>query len=247
MARLEHHAAFAFVFYYIIYISFIDFIIPGWIVLLTFFFGIFPDLDTIYWKLKGKKINMQFQHHLYYWTHWPLIFTPLILIFFISLVFNFYPLFFLIPVISLYCGHFIPDSIATGDGIMWFKIPWRRDRFARYLNLFSSKTDGYHGNYWNARFIKTIFSKIADLAVIFTIIILIFFYLYSKILDFFYIISLIFLVVSFLFNKRKIAQVFYNEPPQGRYADYRKNLNYINGLSQKNKIKHYNKYSNILN
>ena len=246
MARIEHHAAFAFLSYYLIYYFWQNSIVPGWIVLLTIIFGVLPDLDIIYWKLKGGKIDTQFQHHLYYWTHWPISYFPILIIFLISLIFDFYPEYFLIPVISLYIGHFIPDSISTGDGIMWLKLPWKKKRFARYINLFSSKTDGYHGTFWEARVKKTLFLKFANIAVISAIIIIFILLIESSFLNFFYLISLCFLLFSFLYSFRKIPKHFLKEPPEGRYSDYRVNMDYINGLSEKNKKKHYIKYSNLL-
>ena len=45
---------------------------------------------------------------------------------------------------------------------------------------------------------------------------------------------------------KKIPEEYQKEPPKGRYADYRKNSKYINGLSAINKKKHliYNKQKN---
>ncbi|MHA1294597.1 MAG: metal-dependent hydrolase, partial [Promethearchaeota archaeon] len=181
MARPEHHAAYAFLSYYLLYSIFIGQIIPGWAVFLVIFFGIFPDFDGLYWIIKKKgEINTEFQHHLYYWTHWPLSYIPCIIIFFLSLTFNFYPIYFLIPVVGIYCGHLIPDSISTGDGVMWGKIPWKKKRYARYINLFSNKTDGYHGHYWEARYRTTITFKIGRIASIFSLIILVVFLFYSS-------------------------------------------------------------------
>lgn len=246
MARTEHHSAYAFLSYYLIYFLWKGSLMPGLIVFLIVFFGLFPDLDGFYWKIKEKqKMDTKFQHHLYYWTHWPISYIPLILIFIVCVIFNFYPELFLIPVIGIYCGHLIPDSISTGDGIMWGKLPWKKTRYARYTNLFSSKTDGYHGGFWSARYRKTIFFKIGNSAVISCIIIIILFQINAKI-SIGYIVSFLYFIIGFVKGLKKIPEQFYKEPPEGRYADYRTNPKYINGLSKKNRKLHLKKYAALL-
>ncbi len=246
--RIEHHCAYAFYFYFLIYALWKGTIIPGFAVLLVIFSGMFPDLDIIYWYFKTKrgKMGTKFQHHLYFWTHWPLSYIPLIFCFIISLVFNFYPEYFLAPVIGIYFGHLFYDSIATGDGIMWGKMPWKKKRYARYVNLFASRTDGYHGLFWTARYRKTISFKIGHLAALGCIIVIFYFQIVSTKIDIFYILSIIFFLINILIGLKKIPSEYYNEPPEGRYADYRKNQTYINGLSEKNRRKHYKKYSEII-
>ena len=248
MARIEHHSSYAFLLYFLVYLVWKGTIIPGWAVFLILFAGLFPDLDTIYWIFKKKgKMNTEFQHHLYFWTHWPISYVPLIFVFVISVLFNFYPEYFIIPVIGIYFGHLLLDSIATGDGVMWGKIPWKKKRYARYVNLFSRKTDGYHGRYWEARYRKSIFFKLGHLAAITSIIIILVFQIIYTFIDVFYIISIVYLLVSIIIGLRKVPAEFYKEPPKGRYADYRKNPDYINGLSEKNRENHLKKYSNMLN
>ncbi len=247
MARTEHHSAYAFLEYYTIYALCKGPIMPGWVVFLIIFFGLLPDLDGIYWKLKKKgEIDTHFQHHLYYWTHWPISYTPLLVLFIICVCFNFYPEYFLIPVIGIYGGHLVPDSISTGDGIMWGKKPWKKGHYARYINLFSRIADGYHGKYWNARYRSTVFFKIGTAAVILSEIIISLFQIMAKEISGFYIIALVFFSVSLVKGLKKIPSEFYNEPPEGRYADYRKNPLYINGLSERNKQRHLKKYEDIL-
>ena len=250
MATTEHHGAFAFLTFFLIHALFIDIIIPGWAVFLIIFFGVFPDLDTLYWFFKKKgRLSMEFQHHLYFWTHWPLSYAPLIVIFLISLIFNFYPVYFLIPVIGVYCGHLIPDSIATGDGIMWGKIPWKKDRYARYVNLLASKTDGYHGRYWDVRYRKTIFFKLGHTAAISSLIIIICFLIFKGISfsnTASYILLIAFFIGTIILSLKSLPEKYYQEPPEGRYADYRRNPKYINGLSEKNRKKHLEKYSTLL-
>ena len=59
--------------------------------------------------------------------------------------------------------------------------------------------------------------------------------------------SLIFFFLIFLyFGVRKPKEKWLKEPPEGRFADYRVNLNYINGLSEKNRKKHITKYQDML-
>ena len=247
MARQEHHCAYAFILYFFIYLIWKGTIIPGWAVFLIFFFGIFPDLDTIYWAIKQRKLKMEteFQHHLYFWTHWPLSYIPLIIIFMISLIFNYYPEYFLIPIIGIYFGHLLFDSIATGDGIMWGKIPWKKNQYARYINLFADKTDGYHGLYWIARYRKTIFFKVGHITAILNVIIIIYFQITCLIINIFYIISILYLLIAIILGIKRVPHDYYKEPPEGRYADYRKNPDYINGLSEKNRDKHLKKCSEI--
>jgi hypothetical protein len=264
MAKLGHHAAFGFIIYYLIWIFWKGtFIISGdyrYIVLLIVIFGIFPDFDTIYWfaKKRGEKnINTtEFQHHLYFWTHWPISYIPLIVIFIITLIFNFFPEYFLVPVVGIYGGHLILDSISCGDGIMWGKIPWKKGRYARYINLLPSVSDGYHGVYWEARYRKTFISKVGNIAIICTIIIISSFLIYS-IIDYldvpnspgisgYYLLPITFFVVMLILELKGVNVERLEEPSEGRYADYRINPIYINGLSEKNQKKHIEKYKTLL-
>ncbi len=250
MARIEHHCSYAFLIYYIIYLLWKGPEVPGWTILLVIFFSLFPDLDTIYWLIKEDgKIDTQFQHHLYYWTHWPISYSPLILFFIISLFLNLFPLYFLIPIVGIYCGHLIPDSISTGDGIMWGKIPWKKMRYSRYINLWSKLTDGYHGKYWETRYRKTIFFKLGTSAVIFSLIILminLLIQLISNEFGGFYLTAIIFFLSTSILGFKRFPKEFCKEPPEGRYADYRINPEYINGLSQKNRERHLQKFSEII-
>ncbi|MHA1488422.1 MAG: hypothetical protein ACTSRI_02065 [Promethearchaeota archaeon] len=246
MARIEHHCAYAFLTYFFIYWFWKGQIIPGWAVFLIIFFGLFPDLDGIYWKVKKNgKMETTFQHHLYYWTHWPMCYIPFIIIFLISLIFNFYPEYFVIPVIGVFFGHFIFDSIATGDGIMWGKIPWQKTRYARFINLFSRKTDGYHGFYWNIRYRKTPFFVLGHFAAVFSTIFIVFFLVISAEINLFYIISIAYFIIAILLGLKKCPKKYHEEPPEGRYADYRKNPKYINGLSERNKKYFLKRYSTL--
>ena len=160
------------------------------------------------------------------------------------------------PVIGIYCGHFLFDSISCGDGLMWGKIPWKRGRYARYINLMPARVDGYHGVYWEARYRKTLISKIGNVAVLLSIIIIFIFQINSIIEHFndgnppgisgYFLFPIIFFIIALRIGLKKPSAKALEEPPEGRYADYRVNLNYINGLSKKNQKKHLEKYSVLL-
>jgi len=258
MSRIEHHSAFGVLFYYIIYIIWTrSLIVPSHYFNAIIYFSLLPDFDAIYYFFKSKgrlKLTMEYQHHLNSLTHFPLIFLPVIIIFIISIIMNFYPLFFLISVVGIYCGHFIIDSIASGDGIMWGKNPFRRKKYARFINKYSDKTDGYHGRYWDARYRQTKIAKIGNYAVLLVLIIIIFhvlnLYLSINLSSRYPRSSLFGLILFFLiflyFGLRNPKEKWLKEPPEGRYADYRVSMNYINGLSEKNRKKHITKHQDML-
>ncbi len=258
MSRLEHHSAFGILFYYIIYIIWTQsLIVPSYYFNAIVYFSLLPDFDAIYYFFKSKgrlKLTMEYQHHLNSLTHFPLIFTPVIIIFVISVIINFYPLYFLILVVGIYCGHFIIDTIASGDGIMWGKNPFRRKKYTRFINKYCDKTDGYHGRYWDARYRQTKMAKIGNYAVILVLIIIIFHilnsYLSNNSSSRYPRSSLFSLILFFLiflyFGLRNPKEKWLKEPPEGRYSDYRVNMNYINGLSEKNRKKHIAKHQGLL-
>jgi hypothetical protein len=49
-----------------------------------------------------------------------------------------------------------------------------------------------------------------------------------------------------LLGLKKSPKLYLEEPPEGRYADYRISIKYINGLSEKNRNKHIKKYLDLL-
>lgn len=122
MSRIEHHGAFGILFYYVIYIIWTGtLIVPSYYFNAIVYFSLLPDFDGIYYfiKCKGRlKLTMEYQHHLTSLFHFPLIFSPVIILFIISAITNFSPLYSLIPVVGIYFGHFLIDSMASGDGIM---------------------------------------------------------------------------------------------------------------------------------
>lgn len=197
------------------------------------FFGILPDLDGIYYSIKKKNTvhGMDFQHHLYSWFHWPICWFPLIVVFLLSLIFKFYPQFFILPMLGVYL-HLIFDSASCGDGMMWGH-GFKKQDFGRYINLFSRKTDGYHGNYWAIRYRTTIFYKIENILALISIILIIYniyttrIFIISGCLSIF---GILFFIAEGLFS---IDNKYRAEPPEGRYADYRKNKEYLEWMNKK--------------
>jgi hypothetical protein len=229
----------------------------GIAVVLIIIFSIFPDFDAFYGAHKQggfENLDDRFQHHYSLWFHYPLSFTPFIVAFIVSLSINFYPLYFLIPVVGIYFGHFFIDTFACGDGIMWGKNPFKKNQYARFINVFYSKTDGYHGLHWNARYRQTIICKLANVLVIISAMLIQTFSIMSSILIFpgisiatlFYIGSVVYLLLMLYFGVEKVPDDYRKEPPNGRYSDYRIDSKYINGLSVKNKKRHLQKYSELL-
>ena len=258
MSRLEHHSAFGILFYYLIYIIWTgSFIIPSYYFHAIIYFSILPDFDAIYYFIKSKgrlKLNMKYQHHLNSLSHFPIIFSPVIIIFIICLITNFYPLYSLISVIGIYCGHFLFDTIASGDGIMWGKNPFKRKKYARFINTYSDKTDGYHGRYWDARYRQTKMFKLGTVVLIVVLLIIT-----LHILNLYFTVEpslrnprsslyslILFFIIFLYFGLRKPREKWLKEPPEGRYSDYRVNMKYINGLSKKNRRKHMKKYQSLL-
>ena len=225
-------------------------------VILIVFFSMCPDLDIFYGGFKKgglEKLDEDFQHHYFSMAHYPILYTPFIILFIFSLVFNYYPLYFLTPVVGIYFGHFLFDTIACGDGIMWGKNPFSRDKYARFRNIFYSKTDGYHGLYWNARYRQTLMCKIGNVCVVVSAVIIQSLHIIETFRMFptptyniFYLTPLIYLLTMLFIGLQKIPEEFLIEPPKGRYSDYRIDLKYINGLSEKNREKHLEKYSSLL-
>jgi hypothetical protein len=254
MSRIEHHSAFGLLIYYSIYVIWTGtFIVPSYYLNIIVMFSILPDFDTIYYFLKAKgrlKLTMSYQHHLTSLTHYPIIFSPYILVFIISVILNYNPLFFLIPVVGIYGGHFLFDSLASGDGIMWGKNPFRFRKYTPFINKYSDTTDGYHGRYWDARYRKTKLCKIGNLAV-FLAIGVIFLHIFNLFLTSDFILAhsrsnlpglIFFFSVMLFFGLKKYPEKWQKEPSEGRYSDYRVNKKYINGLSEENRRKHLEKF-----
>jgi len=260
MSRTEQHAAFGFLIYYFIYILWTgSFIMPSYYISMIIFFSILPDLDAIvfYIRKRGKfKLDTEFQHHFSSIAHYPLLYIPFIIMFIINIFMGSNPLISVIPVIGIYFGHFLFDTIACGDGIMWGKNPFRRKKYARFINVYCSKTDGYHGKYWGARYRTTRISKIGNIAVLFCVILFLFFQYsnisiinpvipsYSRRMPYFN--SIMFLLMMLFLGLKFTSKEWLREPPEGRYYDYRIKERYINGLSKKNRQIHLMNYSDLL-
>ena len=45
---------------------------------------------------------------------------------------------------------------------------------------------------------------------------------------------------------KKVPEKYQQEPPEGRYADYRINPVYINGLNKKNQTRHIKRYKALI-
>jgi len=257
LSRLDHHSAFGFLIYYVIYIIWTgSFIMDFYSVFLIVFFSMIPDLDIFYGGLKKgglKNLDENFQHHYFSLAHYPIIYIPFVLLFIITLIVEFYPRYFLIPVVGIYIGHFVFDTIACGDGIMWGKNPLKKEKYARFINIFHHKTDGYHGMYWDARYRQTFIGKLGNIAVIVSAFIIQVFHIYETYRMFpwptfniLYLFPLIYFLGLLYFGLKKLPEEFQNEPPKGRYSDYRIDMKYIKGLSKKNRKKHLTKYSYLL-
>jgi len=260
MSRTEQHAAFGFLIFYPIYILFTgSLIMPSYYISSIIFFSICPDFDAIvfYFKKRGKfKLDTEFQHHFSSIAHYPLLYIPIIILSVTNIFLGSNPLFSVIPVIGIYFGHFLFDTIACGDGIMWGKNPFNRKKYARFINVYCNKTDGFHGKYWGARYRTTRISKIGNIAVLFCVVLfLIFQYSNISTIDPVYasfsprnsyhnsiMLLLLMLFLGLTFTSKK----WLREPPEGRYHDYRIKEKYINGLSVKNRQLHLMKYSDLL-
>ena len=245
MARIEQHGAWAFFFYYIIWVIWKgSFLISGgdrYLVLFVVFFGILPDLDVIPLSLKLRKKQEDFeegiQHHLCSMMHYPLTYTPFLIAFILSLSFNFYPAYFLAPVIGIYGGHLLVDTVASGDGIMWLKIPWKKHQYTPFINLWARKTDGYHGLYWEARYRQTVMNKLGNSVLVLNFIIIGLFQVQAAIthlevgtspgISGYYITPLILFFLSLYHWRKRTNPRFMEEPPGGRYQDFRIDKKYI--------------------
>jgi len=253
MSRTEQHAAFGFLIYYAIYILWTgSFIMPSYYISSIIFFSICPDFDAIvfYIRKRGKfKLDTEFQHHYNSIAHYPLLYIPIIILSIINIAMGSNPLTSVIPVIGIYFGHFLFDTIACGDGIMWGKNPFSRKKYSRFINIYCNKTDGYHGKYWGARYRTTRISKIGNVVVLFCVILFLVFQ-YSNITMMnpvytsysprnSYHNSIMLLVLMMFLGLMFTSKKWLREPPEGRYSDYRIKKRYINGLSEKNRRLHY--------
>ncbi|MBD3350487.1 MAG: hypothetical protein GF364_03275 [Candidatus Lokiarchaeota archaeon] len=230
------HATSAYLVYNGIYWLWFETNPPSLACFLIIIFGIFPDFDGLYFSLKTKTSShgTEFQHHLNSWFHWPICWFPLIIVFLLSLIFNFYPQYFIIPMLGIYL-HMIFDSAACGDGMMWLH-GFKKTDYARYINLYSSKTDGYHGNYWGARYQQTVFYILENILAGITISLTIWYMIRDNSYDFWNIGVIILLIAFILGGILGPRGKFKEEPKEGRYADYREHSGYLNWMKENNYI-----------
>ena len=98
------------------------------LIIIGVLFALLPDIDFVFYWLKGEKLNAQTHTHRQL-LHAPLIFIPVGFLIILSLN---TPLAFLFAILTLL--HFVHDSIGIGWGIHWF-YPFSR----RFYKLFSTK------------------------------------------------------------------------------------------------------------
>src|SRR6056297_1385529 len=97
------HGSNAFLAYYLLHFLIWETLAEPIYGLFAVFFGLLPDFDSLFFILKGKDPrDNTFQHHLYFGSHWPITYVPLILITTVSFIFNFYPKMFLVPTVGIY-------------------------------------------------------------------------------------------------------------------------------------------------
>ncbi len=220
------HGSASFLIYHLIYYLWFGAFPTPFVSFLSFVCGMLPDFDGAYWYLQKKKYDHTFQHHLRFWSHWPLSYLPLVVIFIFSLIFNIYPQYVLLPVLGIYL-HFIADSACCGDGMMWGKIPWKKEAFAPFINLFSKRTDGYHGKYWQVRWKQTKMFKIGLIMLSLSIYLTIQLWIRYAGFSIWYLgLSIVYLGLIYGSFER-VAPEYKAEPPGGRYADYRKDPMYL--------------------
>jgi uncharacterized membrane protein len=218
------HSTYALIVYYFMYFLIWRSYPPSnysWFVII---FGNLPDIDGIFWLLKKKPYDNTFQHHLFSWWHWPISYSWTIGLFLLALVFDYYPSFFLLIVVGIY-SHMIADSITSGDGLMWGKIPWKKGQFGSFINLWSSKTDGYHGFYYNVRWQNTWTNRIT-IVITFMLIAWLIFIQFDQGFIFAYFLILLYFAGLLLGLLIRIDPKFKLDPPNGRFDDYRRNLDY---------------------
>jgi hypothetical protein len=221
------HASYSFLIFAFVSFVFLGKVPAGGPSILAVAAGMVPDLDGLLWKLlhPGKKADTSFQHHLEYPTHWPVVYLPLVIFMIIAWLVNFYPVQVLALTMGIY-SHLVFDSISCGDGMNW-GAPWGR----RFINLCSSKTDGYHGLYWAARFKKTVFYKISLITSTISTILLAWFSILHVSDSTWYILAIVMLVAMIVFDLVPVPREFEQEPPEGRYSDYRLKPGYYEKLS----------------
>lgn len=118
-------------------------------IMLLIFFSMLPDLDiVVHYILNSGKIDNNARHHAWF-THWPITYTPFLILFLIYHNMNFFLMTF-----GIYF-HLLLDIFFSGDGIMWF-YPFSK----KYFNFFADKTKNRIGFEWLAAYKKLPIFKI---------------------------------------------------------------------------------------
>jgi len=207
----------------------------GGMCLIAILAGMFPDADFIILLIEKKNLDLggNAQHHLHSPLHWPVVYTPLAVVVILSGIGHF--IFPYILAIGLgILSHFLLDMIASGDGINW-AMPWGKT----FVNFFCSATDGYHGNYWSARYRHTTAFKFEVASVLLSIILVFLFFMQghstsveSTVL---YWGSIAVIAGAAASGWKRPKEKYNQEPPGGRYNDYRRIPEFYMKLSKKKK------------
>ena len=234
--NITAHGAYAFAIYFAFYTIFWHTCASGILCFFIIAAGMVPDFDSVYYIIaKKQSINDPLsQHHLYSWTHWPSSYSPFIIFFALSLMFNAYPEYFLITIVGPY-AHCLFDSVSCGDGMMWGMsfLRKRRGEYARFVNLDARATDGYHGNYYFARYRRTKYFIIENVTAVGVISFVCWRILLTG-FDIWYGGTLAVMIGTIFMGLRRVDPKYFAEPPQGRYADYHADPAYVTWFQKRN-------------
>ena len=117
-------------------------------------FSLLPDIDGMIFiisRIKGDKSKeggLNFKHHAYP-THFPLLYSPLIVI---TIIF---PNIYTFTMVTALYLHLFTDSFYTSDGIKWL-YPFQN----KYYCLLSEKTKGKYGILWENEYKGTAMHKL---------------------------------------------------------------------------------------
>ncbi len=175
-------------------------------IVLAIIFALLPDIDVfllIIDQLRGKKsekFGVDFKHHEYP-THFPIIYSPLIVL--VIIIPNIYT----VTIITAVYLHLFADSFYTSDGVKWL---WPFN--SKFYGLKNEKTLGKHGIFWQHEYNKTFSYKLEFVFLVLTCIIMwmnhIFYYqtpMWSIVL--LGTLILCFFIVAFFVEKRHIKYV----------------------------------------
>lgn len=121
---------------------------------LAILFALLPDIDGILLiirRIKGEKskaFGAEFKHHEYP-THFPIIYSPLIILAIVL------PNIYTISIVTGIYLHLFLDSFYTSDGIKWL-YPLKD----KYYGSLSEGIKGKHGMFWQSEYMGTPFYKL---------------------------------------------------------------------------------------